>query len=232
MQSVEDKRAYSRCQPRGLHVSMLSAHDAVVDDISVQGMRLTTRRRLVPGAKCRLKMWNEEKDVFVKGVIAWCILSTSRTSGPEGPAPIYTAGIQLVDGTEETTRKLAWLIETTCIDDQERRRFSRIPISEKHSVDITSPVVCRGVQINRGGMLVETLYHLSVGTRLVIDLSLDGQPVKARCKVINRVLDEETGITQLGLEFQHFDARGLEDFFRFMEKIEAEAGSPRSDTVH
>jgi len=232
LQFVEDKRAYSRCQPRGLHISMLSAHDAVVDDISVQGLRLTTRRRLVPGAKCRLKMWNEERDVFVKGVITWCILSTSHASVPQGPAPIYTAGVHLVDTDETVSRRLAWLIEKTCIDDQERRRFSRIPVSEKHSVDVTSPIVCRGVQINRGGMLVETLYNLSVGTRLVIDLTLDGNPVKVRCKVLNRVLDEESGITQLGLEFQHFDARGLEFFFQFMETIEAEAGPTQSDPVH
>jgi len=211
---------------------MLATHDAVVEDISIRGLRLTTRRRLVPGGKCRLKMWNREENVFVVGRVAWCVLSTSRQEDETNTTPFYTAGLDLSDGNEETARRLERLITTTCLDDRERRRFDRYPLTGKHSVDVRTPIVCRGVQINRGGMLVETLYNLGVGTRVVIGMELDGVPVKVRCHVTHSVTDDLTGITQLGLEFQHFDPEGRARFHRFMEQIEKEAGAPPMRPVH
>jgi len=215
-----DKRKQKRFEPRGLRCSMLSSRAVTVEDISLDGIRVTTQRGLAPAAEYRVRVWHDSGSVTLKGAVAWCILGSSNLKSSGERTPVYSAGIRFLDCTPEDRTILRRLINATCVGDRERRRYLRAVVDENHAVELTSPITGTVREINRGGMLVETGEEIKVGTKLIIDLHLDGGPLTVHCRVANSLFNEPSGLWFVGMEFQFFEAGGLERLSCFMDALE------------
>jgi len=199
---------------------MLSARSVTVEDISLDGIRVTTHRGLAPDSECWVRVWHEAGGVRLKGTVAWCVLGASNPTGETERAPVYTAGIRFHDCRPEDRSMLRRLINATCVGDRERRRYLRATVDARHPVEMTAPFNGVVRELNRGGMLVETPDPIKVGNRIFMELHLEGSSIRVHCRVANCLLDEKDGRWMVGMEFQYFDGDGLEVLSRFMDRLE------------
>lgn len=200
---------------------MLSSRAVTVEDISLDGIRVTTQRGLKPAAEYRVRVWHDAGSVTLKGSVAWCVLGSSHLKASGERTPVYSAGIRFLDCTPENRTVLRRLINATCVGDRERRRYLRAVVDESHGVELTSPISGTVREINRGGILVETGEEIKVGTKLIMDLDLDGGPLTVHCRVANCLFEDRAGLWLVGMEFQFFEEGGLERLSQFMDELES-----------
>jgi hypothetical protein len=96
-----NQRQYERFDVGITEISgdIMFANEVTILNISLGGISLRADRRLNVGKEYTVKMKVNDNFISVKGKVVWSLLSESRNDSNGDFVPIYTVGIQFVDGS-------------------------------------------------------------------------------------------------------------------------------------
>jgi len=172
-----------------------------------------------------LKVKTSKLQITLKGVTAWCMLRGSRSLGDGQQVPIYTAGLRFTDeeGEGRSDMLRAFLEETQSHIREQRIGEIRFRVSGPYACHMDAG--CRIRQLSRGGMeiVTEEFQGEEENAHVDVEMDLDGELVKVRCRVANSSHETESAMIRLGLEFQSFEGSGERILDGFIQDLEQPA---------
>jgi hypothetical protein len=209
---VIEKRQDQRFRLDMLHVNgrLSFATEVTLFNIGMGGVSLKADQRLNVGGKYVIKLEVGGKLLPLKGVVVWSKLSESRRGNGGEVVPLYTAGMQFVDLSEEKVAGLLSFIKHHCREEIPaggRRQHVRFKIKAGESI-LSFPVDYDVRTMSVGGMLIESDYAMEIEDTIPIELSLQhNSPVNFPGRVVFCRMTElgrhESGIEFLDLTDEH-----------------------------
>jgi len=184
MSSNSERRQQKRVRLPDTHGSLVVSLDGAVLDISLSGMAVETNTRLAPHRTIRLRLGNGGRSLTVSGRVVWCFLHGTRATATGEQLPVYRAGIQFLDVLSPQAQELVHFLEAHAIVTLETRLFGRFRIADNDAVEVSSSSVFRVVELDTGGLTVETSIGLEPRTGCEVELQLDGSTITARTEVL------------------------------------------------
>ncbi|MGB9715132.1 MAG: PilZ domain-containing protein [Thermodesulfovibrionales bacterium] len=230
---MQERRRYKRFKIEGMGIDgkMLFAKNVKILDMSVGGMLVETDKRLNPGSEHILKLRHKDKIISIKSVVAWCLLGKSERNPKGEVIPIYHAGMEFINLTDETRRKIARFIEdqkkeadkdVDIFQSSGRRLYIRFQIVTPEEVtDFFES--CKIKELSLGGMLIESEHSPNIENRLQMEVFLpEDEPVTltgriASCHIVR---EEEPKLYDLGIEFLEMSDEDRERLKKFINHIE------------
>lgn len=225
MTTNRDRRRQRRVRLPESHGSLVVSLDGTVLDISLSGMAVETNTRLAPHRALTLRLGNGGRAMSLTGRVVWCFLHGTRATTSGEQLPVYRAGIQFQDVLSPQAQDLVRFLESHAIVTLETRLFGRFRIAEDDSVEVSSSIEFRVVELDASGLTVETSIGLEPKEACEVEIQLDGDTVRARTTVreAHRMASQETNESwRILLEFT-----GLDDptRARIQEFLRGEVGS-------
>jgi hypothetical protein len=215
-----DRRQQKRVRLPEAHGSLVVSLDGTVLDISLSGMAVETNTRLAPLRTIRLRLGNGDRAMIISGRVVWCFLHGTRANADGEQLPVYRAGIQFLDVLSPQAQELVRFLEAHAIVTLETRLFGRFRIADADAVEVSSSSVFRVVEIDTGGLTVDSATGLEPRSGCEVELQLDGSTITARTEVLEaQLLDdaEEAGTWRIRLRFDSLsesDRERLRGFLR------------------
>lgn len=231
---MQERRRYKRFKIEGLGIDgkMLFAKNVKILDMSVGGMLVETDKRLNPGSEHILKLRHKDNVIPIKSVVAWCLLGKSEKNPKGEVIPIYHAGMEFIEVTDETRKKIVRFIE-----DQKKESDKNIDIFQSSGkrlyirFQIVTPEEvtdffesCKIKELSLGGMLIESEHSPEKDNKLQMEVFLpEDEPiiVTGRIASCHQIKDEDPKLYDLGIEFLEMsdeDRERLEKFINYIEK--------------
>jgi len=133
------------------------ADKAEIINISTNGVLVNVPKRMDIGKKYTLKICSKEKKIVVRASVVWSSLKEGRRISTNQIIPIYTAGIEFQDISNENKKILKELIgRIEALTDH--RKCERIPFVEDILLDNINWV--RSVDISEEGLYLSSLQLL------------------------------------------------------------------------
>ncbi|MEW6571644.1 MAG: PilZ domain-containing protein [Nitrospirota bacterium] len=109
---MQERRQHRRYKMNGgIHGKIPFADDVKIIDMSIGGVALKVDRRLNVGKEYQVKLLNRSSSVSLRGKVIWCVLSESRKDAGGNVIPIYTAGLQFNEVSDEKREEIAQFME-------------------------------------------------------------------------------------------------------------------------
>jgi hypothetical protein len=212
--SLEDRRLHQRFTADVLGMHGKAAYTKVVKiiDMSVSGILVKTDERLDVGNLCILKMKGKGMVLNVKSIVAWSLFEGSmETRG--NSVPIYRAGLQFINISEEKKREIVGFIENHKQKvDKQVDIFSasgiRLHIRFQIEASEKAVLVCRRdykiKNISHSGMLAESEDSLEIEEKLSLEISRSREKsIKVLGRVISCIFVKESDYAHydIGIEF-------------------------------
>jgi c-di-GMP-binding flagellar brake protein YcgR len=206
---MHNKRRYNRFKLNNREVNgkMVLATEVEVIDISISGIALKANRRLNIGSDYILRL-EGSKIISLRGTVIWCSLGETRKGFQGEVIPIYAAGMQFKDMSDERTRELQYFIENHKIEAVHviggTRLNIRFHIKDPENAILIYPDNFKVKTISLGGMLIESLRHLEVESRIPMEMFIhDDNPLKFVGRVASSKTIDNNGQKQyrMGIEF-------------------------------
>jgi c-di-GMP-binding flagellar brake protein YcgR len=207
--TMHDKRRYNRFKlnDREVNGKMVLATEVKVIDISISGIALKANRRLNIGSDYILKL-EGSKTISLRGTVIWCSLGETRKGSQGEVIPIYAAGMQFKDMSDERTMELQYFIENHKIEAVHvvggTRLNIRFHIKEPENAILIYPDNFEVKTISLGGMLIESLRHLEIESRIPMEMFIhDDNPLKFVGRVASMKAIDGNGQKhyRIGIEF-------------------------------
>ncbi len=210
---MHEKRRYKRYKLNDLevHGKMALATEVKVIDISISGIALKANRRLNIGSDYTLKL-EGGKTISLRGTVVWCSLIDNKKGSKGEMIPIYSAGMQFKDMSNERTTELQYLIESHKKEEvhvigSSTRLNIRFHIKDPENSILIYPDNYIVKTISQGGMLIECQRNFEIESRMPMEMFIhDDTPLKfvgrvASCREIDKNGEKkyDTGIEFLGL---------------------------------
>jgi hypothetical protein len=233
---MEDKRKFKRFSVDilGINGKMMFANEVEILDISIGGVSLKVDRRLNIGNEYTLKMGNHDQTVSVKGSVVWSKIS-GTTKGTRGDViPVYTAGMQFSDATQDKSEALASFIERITHHTREEaaklnglRFYMRFPVSEAKTavLDVSEDYSVKKIGLD--GMLVGSGHPLDIDGRVPMEIFLTGgRQIRfvGRIASCSEVPGTDPAGYDIGIEFSEMpedDRSALKEFIFVLDKAAA-----------
>lgn len=206
---MHDKRRYKRFKLNELEVNgkMALATEVKVIDISISGISLKVNRRLNIDSDYTLKL-EGIKTITLRGTVIWCSLIEIRKASEEEAMPLYSAGMQFKDITDENLAELQSLIESHKIEEIHviggTRLNVRFHIKDPTNTILIGPDDYKVKIISLGGMLIECLQNFDIESRIHMEMFIDNNnPIKFVGRVASSQVINKDGPMQydIGIEF-------------------------------
>lgn len=235
---MQERRRYKRFKIEGMGIDgkMLFARNVKILDMSVGGMLVETDKRLNPGSEHILKLRHKDKIIPIKSVVAWCLLGKSERNPKGEVIPIYHAGMEFINVTDETRRRIARFIEdqkkeadknVDIFQSSGRRLYIRFQIVTPEEVtDFFES--CKIKEISLGGMLIESEHSPEIENKLQMEIFLpEDEPITLTGSIVSCHLigKEEPKLYELGIEFLEMSDEDRDRLRKFISYIEGSSAT-------
>ncbi|NWF52403.1 MAG: PilZ domain-containing protein [Nitrospirae bacterium] len=235
---MQERRRYKRFKIEGMGIDgkMLFAKNVKILDMSVGGMLVETDKRLNPGSEHILKLKYKDKSIPIKSVVVWCLLGKSEKNPSGEVIPIYHAGMEFVNVTDEMRRKIARFIEDQKKESDKnvgifqssgRRLYIRFQIVTPEEVSDFFES-CKIKELSLSGMLIESEHLYEVDNKMQMEVFLpEDEPITLSGRVAScySVKVEDTMLYDLGIEFLEMSGEDRERLKKFIDHIEKKSMS-------
>lgn len=206
---MPDRRRYKRFILNDLEVNgkMISATEIRVVDISISGISLKLNKRLNIGCDYPLKL-EGKSTVSLKGTVVWCSLVDARKISDGETMPIYAGGLQFKNISAAETTNLLKFIEDHKIEELRvtggTRLNVRFHITDPKEAILNYSASYKVKMISLGGMLIECMQDLDVGSRLSMELLIHDDTsftFLGRVASCRTACEEDRKSYDIGIEF-------------------------------
>jgi len=216
---MDDKRRHKRITVKGIYGNVLYTAKVEIINISLGGAAIHVNRSLTPGREYTIRFEEKDRQIELKGIVVWSVL-TESLKGPHGDViPIYHAGIRFDDVLTSKTAELIDFIEANkIIEGEDRLRGLRFKIHTPENTILYYPSGYKVKLISPFGMLIETMQPFRPETRFPMELFLkEGKVVRFRGRIASciEVKDSTPKCYDIGVEFLEMyteDKASLEAF--------------------
>ena len=217
---------------------MVLAKHVRILNISIGGLALKTDKQLSVGSQSLLTINGQNKSFTVKGKIVWSFLTKTKKDNLGNIIPIYTAGMQFMNLTDEKIREISAFIETHCEEEEEKveaykktgtRLYVRFSSIQEKEATVFFHEKYRTKKLSLGGMLIESQHALEVGKSIQMELFLLGDEhiyLTGRVASCDVIAGEKPEIYDIGIEFIRIskdNIKRLEETIQLLQKLKADS---------
>jgi len=216
---------------------VLAKHVSILN-ISIGGVALKTDKNLSVGSQSLLTINGQSTTFTVKGKIVWSFLTETEKDDLGNIIPIYTAGIQFMNLTDEKIREISAFIETHCEEEEEKvdiykktgtRLYVRFSNFKEKEATVFFHEKYRTKNLSLGGMLIESQHALEVGKSIQMELFLLGDEhisLTGRVASCNVIAGRKQEIYDIGIEFVSIsedNTERLEATIQLLQNLESDS---------
>jgi Tfp pilus assembly protein PilZ len=234
---MQPERRHKRYKVDVLKISgkMVLAKNIRVLNISIGGVAIRTDRKLSVGSQYRLTIEGKSMTFTANGKVVWSFLTETVKDDLGNFIPIYIAGMQFVNLTDEKIREVSAFIEAHCEEEDEKvdgynrtgtRLYVRFSNVEETQATVFFHEKYSIKKLSLGGMLIESEYVLEVGKSIQMEIFLLGdEHINLTGRVASCVViaGEEQKIYDIGIEFVRIsddNIRKLKAIIQLLENME------------
>lgn len=237
---MKEQRQYKRFKVDlfGISGRMTFARDVRIIDMSPGGVALKTDRRLNVNGEYTLKMKGKSRELTIRGTVAWSIIHESITDASGNIIPIYSAGMQFADISDDKKLEIAGFIEEHRHEiAQEVFSLINLRINVRIQFDTPKEAVLHYhdnynvKKISLGGMLIESQETIQLESRLPMELDLTGDnTVKFTGRVASCLLasEKDNHHYDIGVEFLDMSPEDRKVLHAFISALESGTPEPSS----
>ena len=234
---MPERRPYKRYQVDLLDITCSTIQASEVDmvDVSLKGISLHVNKRLNMGETYALKIKSKGLVMNLKCTVIWSKISGNRKDGRGNAVPVYSAGLEFTDVSDDNRKEIINFIEAHKKDenniDMEKMdgmRFSpRIQVADPEEAFIIHETENHHVKkLSYSGTLIESKYPMkvSVTAPMMLNLAHDKffvfQGKIASCLLIRNASPKAYDI---GIEFAQISEHErslLSEFIRLLDTID------------
>lgn len=233
-EDMQERRRHKRYSTDNLDLTskMVLASYVKILDISIGGVSFKADRRLNIGREYTLKIAGKNKEITVKGIIVRSSLVESKKDARGNVIPIYIAGMQFTDITEDKLKEIESFIKNNVVESDRhielhsssgKRLFVRVFIETKdHGSQIKIPETCNIKNISLGGMLLECPCSLKNNEIIPLEILISEDK---KLKTNGRIVESEpiaSGNYNVRVEFQEISAQDKNILNEFINRLENE----------
>jgi hypothetical protein len=232
---MEEKRRYKRFSVDIMEINgkMVLATYVKILDISIGGVSFRANRRLNMGSEYSLKMENKGVELTVKGIIVRSSLSESIKDLRGNIVPVYAAGMQFTDTSDEKTKEIeAFILNNMKNADKQidlcspsgRRLYVRVFIENPEQSVLKVDENYKVKNICLGGMQIESEHALELESIVPLEIYfVEDKSMKVTGRVVSCIMitDQEPMHYNIGMEFIEMpekDGDILREFIRSLDK--------------
>jgi Tfp pilus assembly protein PilZ len=234
---MNNTRRYKRFKVDVMEINgkMLLARYVKIKDISIGGLSLQTERMIRIGSEYALRIEGKGRVLSVSGVVIWSLLGQSITDSEGNIVPLYTAGMKFTDGSSEKEKEIIDFLEAYKRDadiwvninkPDGSRLYVRICIEDPEKAVLHFQENYKVINLNLGGMLIESGHALEVGSKLPMEMTLpDDRSILFLGRVAYCRLTEQENLVHydIGIEFIDMQEQGgiiLKEFIRLLDNMD------------
>lgn len=217
---MEEKRHFKRYELKEVTGCLLYTMDIKVLDMSVQGMKVESSRRLDVGRKYSIKIGQGNDLVKLIGSVVWCTLLRTRSTVVGEFIPVYQAGVEFDGMLSEKAGELLDFLKHNAVIKLEDRIFGRFKCNLDEPVNLDCEYDFLVKQISLSGMLIESEIIPDVDSLFNMELKTagDGIPVKGRVVYVDTIKDvPDCKLANIGIEFMDLSASALKVLAGFIK---------------
>jgi c-di-GMP-binding flagellar brake protein YcgR len=230
---MDERRRDKRFKVEGMGIDgkAVFAKNVKIIDMSIGGMSVETDKRMNPGSKHILQLKHKEKVISLEGIVAWCLLGRSQRSLSGEVIPIYNAGVEFINVTDEMRSEIAKFIEdhrkqidkkVDIYGSSGRRLYIRFQIvTPEETSDFYES--CKIKELSLGGMLIESEHTQEIENRLQMEVFLpEGEPIMLLGRVASclSIKDMDPKLYDIRIEFLQMSDEDRERLKKFIHHIE------------
>jgi hypothetical protein len=179
---MNEKRPYKRYKVGLLDINsaMIQASDTEIINIGLGGISLRANRRLNMSETYVLRIKSKGAVLNLKGIVIWSQLSGIRKGPFSNTIPIYTAGLEFVDSSNnkrdvirnfiETNEKEGYLVDTQQLNNM--RLYMRVRVNAPEKALILDQTESHKVkQLGFGSAKIESKHPVKVDDRIPMIIS-------------------------------------------------------------
>lgn len=201
---MEEHRQFKRYEVKEVTGSLLYTMDIKVIDMSLQGMKIESSRRLDVGRKYSIRIGKKGEMIGLSGLVVWCTLSRTTNSTEGEFVPVYQAGIEYEGILSGKAGELLEFLKHNAVIKLEDRIFGRFKCNLDGPVNLDSQYEFLVKQISLSGMLIESELLPDVESFFDMELKAAGDaiPIKGRVVHAQRIKEnKEANLAHIGVEF-------------------------------
>jgi len=159
------------------------ASEVIVNDISINGVSLSTDRKLEMGREYSLRILDNDPELPIRGTVIWCMEKASAGEQDEYGHLNYAAGLQFTSHQEEAISGLIKFIESHLIEKHKQvkvhemsglRCSIRFHLDTKETAVLNIAETYRVNELSLGGLLIESSHNFEPDTRLHMGITMPG----------------------------------------------------------
>lgn len=235
MDNMEEKRRYKRFSVDIMDINgkmVLSTYVKILD-ISIGGVSFKANRRLNMGSEYSLKMESRGGELTAKGIIVRSSLSESIRDSRGNIVPVYSAGMQFTDTSEEKIKEIeAFILNNMKYADKQvdlyspsdRRLYVRVFIENQEQSVLKVDENYKVINVSLGGMMIESEHTLELESAVPLEIYfVEDKSLKVTGRVVSCIMitDQEPMHYNIGMEFIEIPEKDgviLLEFIRSLDK--------------
>jgi hypothetical protein len=236
--NMEERRRHKRFSMDIMEINgkMVLASYIKILDISIGGVSFKANRRLNMGTEYSLKMENKGVELTVKGTIVRSTLSESIKDQRGNFVPVYAAGMQFTDVSEEKIKEIEAFIlnnmkdadkQVDLHDPSGRRLYVRVFIENPEQSVLKIDEHYKVKNISLGGMLIESEHPLEIESAVPLEIYfIEDKTLKVTGRVVSCIMitDQEPMHYNIGMEFIEIPGKYGDILLEFIRSLDKPAG--------
>lgn len=238
MDNMEEKRRYKRFSVDIMDINgkmVLSTYVKILD-ISIGGILFKANRRLNMGNEYSLKMESRGGELTAKGIIIRSSLSESIRDSRGNIVPVYSAGMQFTDTSEEKIKEIeAFILNNMKYADKQvdlhspsgHRLYVRVSIENPEQSVLKVDENYKVKKISLGGMMIESEHALELESIVPLEIYfVEDNSLKVTGRVVSCIMitDREPMHYNIGMEFIQMPEKDSGSLLEFIRSLDKPAG--------
>ena len=235
--NMEEKRRDKRFSVDIMEINgkMVLATYVKILDISIGGVSFKANRRLNMGNEYSLKMESRGGELTLKGIIVRSSLSESIKDSGGNIVPVYSAGMQFTDTSEEKIKEIeAFILNNMKCDDKQinlhspsgRRLYVRVFIETSEQSVLKVDENCKVKNICLGGIMIESEHALELESVVPLEIYfVEDNSLKVTGRVVSCIMitDREPMHYKIGMEFTDMPEKDRDILIEFIRSLDKPA---------
>jgi hypothetical protein len=229
---MTDRRRYKRFKVDLIDINgkMVFATNVKIIDISLGGVSLKVDRRLNMGSEYTLTVSSKGKVFSIKCIVVWSFIKESVKDSRGNIVPIYTAGMQFKDASNEKIKEIVAFIEDHKLDVivdlhglSGQRLNVRVQIKAPDNAVLNFHEHYKVKKLGLGGMQIESAYELGIDQKFPMKIIFYGdKAIQFLGRVTSCLLVKNRGQEHynIGIEFLDMSEHGREILHEFIRSLE------------
>jgi hypothetical protein len=237
---MPERRPHKRYEVDLLDVTsvLVDANNIEILDISQKGISLRASRRLNIGETYSLKIKSRDTLLTLKGTVIWSRISQIRKRLHSETIPMYTAGMEFIDVSNEKRVEIIHFIKThkqeseTLLEQENngKRLSRRVHVAILEEAFILNQTESNKVkQLSFSGARIQSKYPMKVNTSIPMMINLSEEKfILFRGRIASCLLirDAYPKAYDIGVEFTEFSEREREILAEFIRLLDTIDNSP------